>query len=154
MNQFSNYFLSIGGWSWLILGGLLLAIEVLAPGVFMLWLGLAAMITGVLTLLFSLGPQAQLIVFSIASLASVFIGRKFFAGNNNPTDQPLLNERGDQLIGKTFTVIKAIEHGSGKIKIGDTVWSANGPDAKIGTQVNVVSVDGNRLSVELVKDKP
>jgi len=153
MNQLSNYFLSIGGWSWLILGGLLLAVEVLAPGVFMLWLGLAAMITGTLTLIFSLGPQMQLVVFAIASLASVLIGRKFFAGSNNLSDQPLLNEKGGQLIGKTFTVTKAIENGSGKVKIGDTVWTANGPDASVGAQVSVVSVEGNRLNIEPVKDE-
>jgi len=150
MDFITNYFLSLGGWSWLILGGLLLAVEVLARGVFMLWLGLAAMVTGLITLSFSVGFQGQMIIFAITSLVSVLIGRQMFVGKHVQTDQPFLNEKGDQLVGKTFTVSKAIENGRGKVQVGDTVWSVTGPDAQQGARVKVTSVDGNRLTVEPV----
>lgn len=150
MNNFTTYFISLGGWSWLILGAILLVVEVLAPGIFMLWFGLAAMITGLITLSFSIGPQMQLITFAATSLIIVLAGRKLFTGGESETDQPNLNKRGDQLIGKTYQVTTAIKHGSGKIKIGDTVWLVSGPDAEAGSSVRVTAIDGNRLTVEPV----
>lgn len=148
MDNISQLFMEYGGWSWLILGGLLLVVEILAPGVFMLWFGLAAMITGALTLAIDLSFQGQLIVFAVTSLISVLAGRKLFTGKDDESDQPNLNRRGDQLIGKVFTVSQPIEQGSGKIKIGDTHWAASGPDLPVGARVRVVSVEGNRLIVE------
>ena len=148
MNDISSLFIEFGGWSWLILGAILLALEIMVPGIFMLWLGLAAMVTGLATLLFSVNVQAQLIIFAITSVITVLIGRKLFAARNNDTDQPYLNQRRGQLIGKTFVVTSSIENGRGKVKIGDTVWTAEGPDTQIGDRVRVIGVDGNRVLVE------
>lgn len=148
MNDISSLFIEYGGWSWLILGAILLALEIMVPGIFMLWLGLAAMVTGLATLLFSVNVQAQLIIFAITSVITVLIGRKLFAARNNDTDQPYLNQRRGQLIGKTFVVTSSIENGRGKVKIGDTVWTAEGPDTQIGDRVRVIGVDGNRVLVE------
>ena len=148
MNHMTNYIIELGAWSWLIFGALLLAIEVLAPGTYMLWVGVAALITGAAAITFGLGLEAQLIVFVTAALLSVLVGRKFMTGRSDETDQPFLNERQDQLIGKTFTVTTAIKNGRGKVKVGDTVWSVNGPDSATGSQVRVTAVDGNRLTVE------
>ena len=148
MNDISSLFIEYGGWSWLILGAILLALEIMVSGIFMLWLGLAAMVTGLATLLFSVNVQAQLIIFAITSVITVLIGRKLFAARNNDTDQPYLNQRRGQLIGKTFVVTSSIENGRGKVKIGDTVWTAEGPDTQIGDRVRVIGVDGNRVLVE------
>lgn len=148
MNHMTNYIIELGAWSWLIFGALLLAIEVLAPGTYMLWVGVAALITGAAAITFDLGLQAQLIVFVAAALLSVLVGRKLMMGRSDETDQPFLNERQDQLIGKTFTVTTAIKNGRGKVKVGDTVWPVNGPDCETGSQVRVIAVDGNRLTVE------
>ena len=148
MNHMTNYIIELGAWSWLIFGALLLAIEVLAPGTYMLWVGVAALITGAAAITFGLGFEAQLIVFVTAAVLSVLVGRKFMTGRSDETDQPFLNERQDQLIGKTFTVTTAIKNGRGKVKVGDTVWSVNGPDSETGSQVRVTAVDGNRLTVE------
>lgn len=153
MNNFTEYFISLGSWAWMILGLVLLVIEVLAPGVFMLWFGLAAVVTGLISFVIPIGPQAQLGLFAVLSLVCVLIGRKLFTGNEKETDQPLLNKRGDQLVGKTFQVTTAIKHGRGKIRVGDTVWSVSGPDAQVDEHVRVTALDGNRLSVELVDDK-
>ncbi len=150
MNNISQLFIEHGGWSWLILGGLFLVIEILAPGVFMLWLGLAALVTGALTLTLNIGFQGQLIIFAISSIIAVLIGRRYFTGMETETDQPHLNKRGDQLIGKIYSVTSAIENGRGKVSIGDTVWSAAGPDTPTGGKVRVTGIDGNRLIVEAV----
>ena len=148
MNHMTNFIIELGAWSWLIAGALLLAIEVLAPGTYMLWVGVAALITGACSLAFDIGLQGQLVIFSLTALVSVLLGRRLMARQSNDTDQPLLNERQDQLIGKTFTVTTAIENGKGKVRVGDTVWSVSGPDSSEGTQVKVTAVDGNRLTVE------
>lgn len=151
-NHIYQLFTEYGGWSWLILGGVLLVLEILMPGIFMLWFGLAALVTGAITLLIEPGFQLQLIIFALSSLISVLIGRKLFIGRDDESDQPLLNKRGDQLIGKTFKVTSAIVNGYGKVKIGDSVWSVTGPDRQEGALVRVTAVEGNRLTVEAVDE--
>lgn len=142
-----GYFTEFGGWSWLILGAVLLMLEILMPGIFMLWVGIGAIITGFVTLLLPIGIKSQLLIFMGASLISVLLGRKYVM-NEEPSDQPLLNQRTDQLIGKTVTVTSPITGGIGKVKVGDSHWTAKGPDTEKGTRVRVTGIDGNRLIVE------
>lgn len=140
--------ISLGPWGWMILGAALLALEILLPGTFMLWFGVAAFATGLMTLIVPLGIQGQIIVFIVASIISVIIGRSFFKSDNTPSDKPYLNRRGDQHIGKSFMVVEAIENGRGKIKIGDSLWTVSGPDCEAGAMMKVTGVEGNQLSVE------
>ena len=95
MGNILTYFTELGGWSWLILGAALLLLEVLVPGIFMLWVGFAAIITGVIALAFPISMQIQLLIFAGAAVASVLIGRMLFKNDADPTDQPFLNKRGE-----------------------------------------------------------
>lgn len=148
MGNIIPYLLSIGPWSWLILGCILLGLEVLLPGTFMLWFGIAAVITGGIALVAPIGIQSQIILFIAASLISVLIGRKLYASTEQNSDQPLLHKRGAQLVGQSFKVTKAIQNGKGKVKVGDSEWIVKGEDADIDTIVKVVAIDGNTLIVE------
>lgn len=148
MGNIIPYLLNLGPWFWLILGFLLLGLEVLIPGTFMLWFGVAAVVTGGLVLAIPMGVQAQIIIFSIASVISVFIGRYLYSASNSTSENPLLHKRGQQLIGQTFKVTQVIENGKGKVKVGDSEWIVKGEDADVGTIVKVVALDGNSLIVE------
>ncbi len=148
MNEVSSLFLSLGAWNWLILAGLFLVLELLAPGIFLIWFGIAAGIVGALALLFDVAWQWQLILFAALSLAAVLTARKFLRTDDAQRDRPLLNRRAQQHVGKSYLVSDAIENGRGKVKIGDTLWRAEGPDAAQGTRVKVIGTDGATLMVE------
>ena len=144
----------LGPWNWMALGFLLLAMEVVAPGVFMLWIGIAALIVGAASLVlwdFALwGWQVQVVVFLVLSLACAYAGKTIMAGRRDDSDQPLLNRRSEQLIGRTATLTEPIRDGRGRIKLGDTLWRVSGPDLPPGARVRVTSVEDSQLVVELV----
>ncbi|MEW6768264.1 MAG: NfeD family protein [Pseudomonadota bacterium] len=144
----AEMFSSLGTWNWLIAGVVLMGIETFAPGVFMLWLGLAALIVGLLTFAVSLSWQTQIIVFAILSIAMVPLWRHFSKRNEKPTDKPFLNRRAQGLVGREFTLEKPIIDGVGTVKIDDTVWRVSGVDAPAGSRVKVVHADGASLKVE------
>jgi membrane protein implicated in regulation of membrane protease activity len=148
MNEVSSLFLSLGAWNWLILAGLFLVLELLAPGILLIWFGIAAGIVGALALLFDVVWQWQLMLFAALSLAAVLTARKFLRTDDAQSDRPLLNRRAQQHVGKSYLVSDAIENGRGKVKIGDTLWRAEGPDAAQGTRVKVTGTDGATLMVE------
>jgi|SRR5690606_9125935 membrane protein implicated in regulation of membrane protease activity len=145
-------FAELGPWNWMVLGFALLTLEILTPGVFMLWIGLAALIVGALSLMFwSAGFwvwQVQILVFLALALVCAFAGKKIMSGRGSASDQPLLNRRGDQLIGRTATLTEPITDGRGRIKIGDTTWRVSGPDLPAGTKVRVKAAAD--LDLELV----
>lgn len=142
----------LGPWNWMVLGFVLLALEILVPGVFMLWIGLAALVTGALSLLlWSAGFwtwQVQVVVFLILSLVAAYAGKKVVTGKGDQTDQPLLNRRGDQLVGRVATLTEPIVDGRGRVKIGDTMWRVSGPDLPAGAKVKVKAATD--LDLELV----
>ncbi len=139
----------LGTWNWLILGIVLIAIETFAPGVFMLWLGFAALIVGLLSFGIVWSWQTQIIAFAILSLAMVPLWRHFSRRNAKPTDKPFLNKRAEGLIGRVFTLEKPIVDGVGTVRIDDTIWRVAGSDAPSGSRVKIVSADGASLRVEL-----
>lgn len=143
----------LGPWNWMILGAALLALEVLSPGVYLLWLGVAAVLTG--TLSFQLadaafwGWQVQVLVFLALSVVAVLVGRRFFPANgSDDTDQPLLNQRGRQLVGRTAILEEPIVNGHGRVRLGDTLWRVSGPELPAGTRVRVADAEGGKLKVE------
>ncbi len=141
---------SLGGWNWIIVGFALLAIEILAPGFFFLWLGIAALVIGASALLIAWPWQLQIIGFAVLSVASAYVGKTMlgYADDNGHTEDPHLNKRAARLQGRTFVLTEAIEHGAGRIKVDDSVWRVTGPDAPQGSTVRVVGGDGTVLTVE------
>jgi inner membrane protein len=138
-------------WMWLSLGLILGAIEILAPGFFLMWLGLAAIIVGVLVWLVpgTIIPM-QVALFAILSVLAVYAGKKFLKDNPIHSDDPKLNDRGARLTGEVVTVVEAIADGRGRVKVGDSEWNARGIDASAGTRVRVTGADGAVLLVEPV----
>ncbi len=150
-----EWFAGFGAWNWMILGTVLLALEILTPGVYLLWLGIAAIVTGLIS--FVLGDagfwvwQVQILVFLVLSIVSVLVGRRAFPTTGTAdTDQPLLNQRELQLVGRTAVLQEPIAEGRGRVRLGDTLWRVNGPDLPAGTRVRVVSAAGGELAVEPV----
>jgi membrane protein implicated in regulation of membrane protease activity len=145
-------FAELGPWNWMVLGFILLALEIVVPGFFLLWIGLAALATGALSLLlWNAGFwlwEIQVLVFLMLSLAAAYAGKKIMSRGSDQSDQPLLNRRGDQLIGRTATLTEPIVNGRGRIKIGDTVWRVSGPDLPVGATVRVKGATD--LDLELV----
>lgn len=146
----------LGPWTWVVVGLLLLGIEILLPSTFLLWPGLAAMVVGVLTLIFGLDNpiwpwQAQVLVFLALSLIIAYFGKRVMKDRNwDESEVSDLNDRGSQLVGQTAVLTDAIANGQGRVKIGDTTWRVKGEDAKAGAKVRVVSSDGGTLIVEAV----
>jgi inner membrane protein len=144
----------LGPWSWWILGMVLLAAEMAAPGVFLIWIGLAAMVLGAASLALWgevwWSWQLQLVLFAALSLALTLAGRSYFARKHSESDQPMLNRRGDSLVGRTSTLVEPIREGRGRIRLDDTWWSVTGPDLPAGMRVRVADWTGSELIVEPV----
>lgn len=137
------------GMLWLIGGLLLLALELVAPGVFLVFIGAAALATGVFTWLFDLGFVPQLALFAVYTAVSVYIGKKIYARPVHDESDGLLNDRARQLIGRKAIVSRTIAHGEGRVRLGDSEWNARGDIvAAEGEPVVISGVDGNCLVVE------
>ncbi len=134
-------------WAWLILGAVLMMAELLAPGFFLMWIGGAAIVVGIATLILPIGSELQLILFTIVALAAVLSARRWFAANAIESDDPQLNNRLARLTGEVVIVVDAISGGRGRVKIGDSVWSAKGADAPVGAQLRVSGEEGGVLTV-------
>ncbi|HEX2215803.1 MAG TPA: NfeD family protein [Xanthobacteraceae bacterium] len=143
-----DYLAGLGIWNWFILGALLLALEVLVPGTFMLWLGLSAIAVGMISLVVDWPWQAQLIAFSVLSIASIMLWRRLSPpGSDEAPPQPFLNRRAEGFVGRTFTLERPIVDMSGSVRIGDTIWQVRGPDAPAGSRVTVTGAEGGTLIV-------
>ena len=146
--------LSLGFWDWFILAAVLLLLEVMAPGTFMLWLGLSAFLVGLISFFVDWSWQYQLVAFAAFALAAIPLWRRLGQHAKAPTDQPFLNRRADALIGQVFTLEKPIVGGNGTIGVGDTVWRIAGADCPSGSRVRVAAVDGATLRVEPATSSP
>lgn len=135
-------------WHWWVLAGILIALEITAPGYVFLWIAIAAAVTGFVKLILPIGWEWQLLIFGTLSLLIVIYAKKFVKKYEPETDQPDLNRRGDQFVGRVFTLEEAIENGSGRVKIKDTSWRVEGDDLAAGSKVKVVSINGASLVVE------
>ena len=141
-------------WVWLTLGLLLAALEMLVPGVYLIWIAVAALITGVLTAVFDVSLPMQMIDFVFLSLIVAFSARRFLRDKPIESADPLMNRRGARLVGETATVVQAIEHGSGRVKLGDSEWIAHGPNIGAGEHVRVSGSEGAILLVEPLRLLP
>ena len=138
-------------WYWFAAGVLLIALEALAPGFVLVWLGVSAIVTAVVTLIFQdMSLTYQLLIFAVLSVVSVLTGRRWVSRLNERSELPLLNRRGEQYVGQRYTLKEPIRDGRGRVKVGDSMWSVRGPDLAAGAHVRVTSVDGATLVVERV----
>ncbi len=139
---------SLGPWKWIILGVILFGLELVVPGAFMMWLGIAAILVGLISFAIDWSWQWQLIAFALFTAASVPLWRRFARQVDPSLETPYVNRRTEALVGRVFTLEKAIADGVGAVRIDDTVWRVNGPDAPAGSRVRVVQAKGADLIVE------
>lgn len=133
---------------WACVALLLIAAETMAPGLFLLWLGLAAAVVCILVWVMpGLTVLAQVILFVVFSFVSIAVYVKFFREKESASDQPLLNRRGEQLIDKVYNLETAIVNGQGRVKIGDAFWAVQGPDLPVNSAVRIIAVDSMTLRV-------
>jgi inner membrane protein len=140
-------FVGFGAWNWFILGVLLFVLEFALPGVHLLWFGLAAMAAGLLALATGLTWPYQVIAFGIIAVLTVFAVRRYVRPDVSKSDLPDLNERAQQYVGRSLVVAEPIENGRGKVRVGDSVWQAEGPDVPVGSRVKVTGARGTVLVV-------
>jgi len=142
----------LGHWHWWILAAVLIILEVFAPGAFFLWLGIAAVAVGGVAYVFpNMGWEYQILLFSVLSVISIVIWRKYFRSTPGDTDQPHLNRRGEQYVGRVFTLDEPVSDGMGKIRVDDSTWKIRGEDCPAGTQVEITGVDGTILQIRCRK---
>jgi len=136
-------------YGWWILALLLIVAELASPGYFMLWIGIAAAAVGALLWLMpGLSFLAQTLAFVVLALVSCWCYWRFVRPlAEGPSDQPLLNRRAEQFVGKRYVLDSAIVNGRGKVRVGDAPWLAEGPDLPAGTAVEVIGVEGTTLKV-------
>jgi membrane protein implicated in regulation of membrane protease activity len=145
MDQFFPF---LGPWFWFVAAGVLLVLELAAPGVFFIWLAAAALLTGLVDLAVPMGWQGEALVFAVLSLAAIFVGRPILKRRHAlDSDQPNLNRRMFDYVGKSYVLKDAIVNGQGKVRIDDTLWDVLGPDLPAGSAVKVTGVTGLRLTV-------
>lgn len=138
-------------WCWWILAVVFLVIELLAPMFFFLWMAVAATITGLIAWIVpAISTEIQILVFSMLSIISIFVWRIYGKKLQIQSDQPLLNKRGAQYVGRVFSLHEPIVNGQGKIKVDDSIWKVTGEDCPINAQVKVTACLGTVFTVEKV----
>jgi hypothetical protein len=146
---------SLGAWSWIILGGILLAVELIAPGTFILWLGVSAILVGLISFVIDWNWQEQGVGFVILAVASLVMWWRLIRParrDEDASDQPFLNRRAQGFVGREFTLEKPIVDGAGTVRMGDTIWRVTGPDCAAGSRVRIARAEGATLFVERTTD--
>lgn len=135
-------------WGWMALGVALAIAEILAPGYFLIWLAAAALVTGLVAASVPVGLEGEILLFAVLCALSLAAGRRWVLRHPVESADPMLNDRGGQIVGQSVVVTHVIEGGSGRVRHGDTEWLARGPDAQPGTRMRVTGADGTVLIVE------
>ena len=143
-----SFFAEFGAWNWLIGAAVLLILEIVVPGLFLLFFALAAAIVGILALSFDMPWQAEFVIFGALSFVGVFFARKYWAPDQQESERPLLNKRAEQYVGRQYVLEEAIVNGHGKIRVGDSPWRVSDPYLPKGARVTVTGSDGATLLVE------
>lgn len=138
-------------WLWWGIASLMLVLELMTFGGFLLWIALSAGITGLIAWLMpdlSLAWQAAL--FSVAAIASTFLWRGYLQKHPKGAASRTLNRRAEQYIGRVVTLAEAVTNGQGRIHLDDTLWRVEGQDMPAGTKVKITGVDGIILKIEAI----
>jgi membrane protein implicated in regulation of membrane protease activity len=136
-------------WHWWILAAVLAAAETMLPGAVAIWFAAAAAVVGALLLVVPVPWQLQLVLFAVLGVVALRMWRRMKAANPDVYEQPRLNQRSAQYIGRECILSEAIVQGRGKVYIGDGAWSVRGPDLPAGAKVRVTAADGALLIVEV-----
>lgn len=137
-----------GGWSWIVAGLVLLGLELVVPGGILVWMGLAAVVTGVVALLQpASGWPVQVLIFGVLAIASILAWLRY-RPQGEATDRPFLNRRAERFIGQELILDEPIRDGHGRVALGDTLWRVEGPDLAAGQRVRIIGADGALLKVE------
>lgn len=138
----------INAWTWWIVAAVFAILELMAPGIFFIWLAAAAAVVGALLIVVDVPLTVQVALFAVLSVAAVWASRRYLSRHEIQSDHPLLNQRAQSYVGRTFTLDQPIHNGRGKIRIGDTLWLVQGPELPAGASVLVTGADGGILTVE------
>jgi len=140
---------AFGGWTWWIIGGVLLLSELLATSIFLVWFGLAALSVGLADAFLGLNWQTEIILFVVLSVVYVLLGRRYMKTRaTDEVDQPYLNQRVNAFVGRTAVLHEAIVNGEGKVRIDDALWRVTGTDAPAGSRVLITGGSGMVLETE------
>ena len=134
-----------GPWAWIILGVCLCGLEVLAPGAFLIWIGLAAIGTGTVIFLAPVSTATSLVIFAGLALAFALVGYRVYGGLSHEAPDAGLNRGAQDLVGRDLVLVEKIDNGEGRARVGDTVWRVTGPDLAAGQRVRVVAVENGVL---------
>lgn len=152
MDMIADAITRYGAWLWFVVAVVLMVLETIVPGIHFLWFGVAAGVVGLLALVAPIAWQWQVILFTLFSAVTVLWVRRSTDPDVAKTDEPVLNVRGAQYIGRAVTVENAIQNGRGRVRVGDTIWPAEGEDAPKGASVTVTGVNGTVLVVSTAGD--
>lgn len=148
--QVIDFVTSNGPWAWIVAGLVLLALELVVPGGFLLWMGISGIITGLVVLFQPIGWPLQWLLFGVLSLVSIALWVRWTRSRPSATDRPYLNRRAEQFVGQEAVLEQPIQQGFGRVVLGDTVWRVSGPDLPAGQRVRIVGSVGAVLQVEAV----
>ncbi len=138
-------------WAWIIAGLILLALELVVPGGYLLWMGIAGVLTGGLVFFQPLEWPLQWLVFGALSLVSILVWVRFTRNRGESSDRPFLNRRGESFVGQEAVLNEPIVGGFGRLALGDTIWRIAGPDLPAGQRVRIIGSDAAVLRVEAVR---
>ncbi|UYN98824.1 MAG: NfeD family protein [Devosia sp.] len=145
--QLIAYLAENGPWSWIIAGLVLLALELVVPGGFLLWMGIAGILTGLITLFQPMAWALQWFIFGVLSLVSILVWVRLGRKRQDSSDRPFLNRRADRFVGQEAVLDRPIVDGSGRLALGDTTWRITGPDLPAGRRIRITGSDGAVLTV-------
>lgn len=141
-------------WLWFGAGLLLAGLEMVVPGVYLIWLAMAALATGVLALIAGPAMGVQVVAFISLALIFAFSAKRMLRDRPIVSSDPLLNNRRGRLVGQSAIVTTAIENGEGRVRVGDSDWIARGTDSQAGQRVRIVGSEGSILLVEPIAPLP
>ena len=137
-------------WHWIVGAVVLAAVETFMPGAVAMWFALSAAVVGLLLIAVPIPWQWQWVLFAVLGVVALMVYRNYFRKQPDASDQPNLNQRGLQYVGKELTLMDPIVQGYGRVRVGDGVWKVAGSDLPAGAKVRVVGADGTVLKVQAV----
>ncbi|NJM50388.1 MAG: NfeD family protein [Sphingomonadales bacterium] len=148
MNAIEAFLGLEGQWLWFILAAILAIVEIIVPGIFLVFIAIAAALTGFATLILDFNVPAQLIFFAISSLVCVYGGKHWYNQQDIESSDPMLNDRSARMVGKIVTIVEAVDANGGRVRVGDGEWPARGPKLKVGEKARIAAVVGGVVEVE------